>query len=209
MPYSQYGEDDTVLQIFAQRGLHHGRFLDIGAYDGKTFSNTLAFVERGWGGVLVEPSPTPLKALLERYRDSLNVTIVNAVIAAQGGRELVKLYDAMGDGLSTTEPSHVKRWRAAVERVGNGFSPFWTMQLPVWELVTVFPGPYQLVSIDTEGTSAAIWHAMPDEALTETMAAIVEHDGETDKIKWIEQRGRDRGFQAVVVNGTNTIMVRE
>jgi FkbM family methyltransferase len=206
----QYGEAVLAKSLFESAPLPaRGRFLDIGAYDGETFSNTRLFVPWGWGGVLVEPSPRPLARLLELYRATPEQHhVVAAVVSAHGGRDLVKFFDSGGDALSSTEKEHVAKWRPAVEKAGNCFTPYWTLQIPIWELVTIFPGPYHLVSIDTEGTSAAIWDRFPDDALSETRVAIVEHDGEDEKILWIAARGRDRGFQTVEVNSTNSILWR-
>lgn len=206
----QYGEAVLARSLFENAPLpSKGRFLDVGAYDGETFSNTRLFVQWGWGGVLVEPAPRPLARLLEVYRATPDQhQVVQAVVSAAGGRDLVRFYDSGGDALSTTEETHVAKWRLAVEKVGNCFAPYWTLQIPIWELVTLFPGPYHLVSIDTEGTSAAIWDRFPDDALLETRVAIVEHDGETDKIAWISSRGRDRGFQVVETNSTNSVLWR-
>lgn len=54
-PYaSQAGQDQVVERIL--KGKRGGRFLDIGAYDGRTGSNSLYFEKYlGWTGVLVEP----------------------------------------------------------------------------------------------------------------------------------------------------------
>lgn len=51
--YSQYGEDRWIRghMVIPQ----HGFFVDIGAYDGGIFSNSLHFEELGWDGILVEP----------------------------------------------------------------------------------------------------------------------------------------------------------
>lgn len=55
--FSQAGQDRFLdEQVF--RGKRDGIFLDVGAYDGATGSNTLFFEAfRGWTGLLVEPSP--------------------------------------------------------------------------------------------------------------------------------------------------------
>jgi len=68
--YSQVGQDRFLLESFF-RGKRGGVFLDIGAYDGETFSNT-AFFERsmGWTGLCVEPLPTAF-AKLTATRKSL------------------------------------------------------------------------------------------------------------------------------------------
>ena len=49
---SQTGQDQWVLENWPQPGT----FLELGAYDGIEFSNTLALEERGWRGYLIEPS---------------------------------------------------------------------------------------------------------------------------------------------------------
>lgn len=56
--YSQLGQDRYLLENFF-KGRRGGVFVDIGAYDGETYSNTL-FFERsmGWTGLCVEPLPS-------------------------------------------------------------------------------------------------------------------------------------------------------
>jgi len=52
--YSQNNEEQIILNYL---GDSTGHFLDIGAFDGITFSNTYELVKRGWTGVMVEASP--------------------------------------------------------------------------------------------------------------------------------------------------------
>src|SRR5262245_38884754 len=61
--HSQVGQDRFLLENFF-RGKRGGVFVDIGAYDGETFSNSL-FFERtmGWTGLCVEPLPTAFARL--------------------------------------------------------------------------------------------------------------------------------------------------
>ena len=54
--YSQKGEDAVILTAFPKG--HTGFFIDVGALDGKRFSNTYALEERGWTGICVEAHPT-------------------------------------------------------------------------------------------------------------------------------------------------------
>jgi len=49
---TQQNEQEIIRQFFGDR---IGTFLDVGAFDGVTDSNTHALTERGWSGVLVEP----------------------------------------------------------------------------------------------------------------------------------------------------------
>ena len=66
--YSQMAEDAVLFNMFFknQRG---GTYLEMGALDGVTYSNTLFFQETlGWKGVLIEPGPK--FGALERNRGS-------------------------------------------------------------------------------------------------------------------------------------------
>lgn len=55
--FSQAGQD-RFLDEHVFKGKRNGVFMDVGAYDGATGSNTLFFEQyRGWNGLLVEPSP--------------------------------------------------------------------------------------------------------------------------------------------------------
>jgi len=50
---AQFGEDRILWQVFRQRS--HGYFIEVGAYDGVTLSNTYFLEQMGWHGLLVEP----------------------------------------------------------------------------------------------------------------------------------------------------------
>lgn len=53
---SQFGEDRVILPTFF-RNFTNGFFVELGAMDGSTFSNTRVFQKHlGWKGVLIEPS---------------------------------------------------------------------------------------------------------------------------------------------------------
>jgi FkbM family methyltransferase len=61
--YSQVGQDQFLLEHFFL-GKRNGVFVDVGAYDGEKFSNSL-FFERsmGWTGLCVEPLPSAFAKL--------------------------------------------------------------------------------------------------------------------------------------------------
>ena len=55
--YGQCGEDQIVFEKYFQ-GKRNGVFLELGALDGVTYSNTKFFEDSlGWSGVLIEPIP--------------------------------------------------------------------------------------------------------------------------------------------------------
>lgn len=50
---SQFGEDRILWKVFRHRP--HGYFIEVGAYDGVTLSNTYFLEQMGWCGLLIEP----------------------------------------------------------------------------------------------------------------------------------------------------------
>ncbi|MFA7256226.1 MAG: FkbM family methyltransferase [Kiritimatiellales bacterium] len=77
--YSQYGQDVTVFDLLGKPS--QGVFLDIGANDGKSLSNSLLFEEKGWTGVCVDPHPIVFESLKKNRKGHL----VNACIADKDG----------------------------------------------------------------------------------------------------------------------------
>ena len=62
MYHSQFKQDQFINENFFKNKIN-GFFVDIGAHDGKTFSNSLFFEGLGWNGVCVEPNPKIFKSL--------------------------------------------------------------------------------------------------------------------------------------------------
>lgn len=67
--YSQFGQDWDALAIcdMLTPGEKERYYVDIGAYDGKTHSNTLLLEEHGWDGICFEPN-LDLYTALEKNR---------------------------------------------------------------------------------------------------------------------------------------------
>lgn len=76
--YSQYGEDLIIEKFFNGKV---GNLLDLGANDGITFSNSKLFIDKGWGGVLIEASPITFKKLNDLYIDNKNVLCVEKCLS--------------------------------------------------------------------------------------------------------------------------------
>lgn len=82
--YSQNLEEQFILEYFKD---FKGKLLDVGANDGKTFSNSLRLIELGWNAVLVEPSRTAFDKLDELHKFNSSVKLFNLAI----GNEVSKL----------------------------------------------------------------------------------------------------------------------
>jgi len=94
---SQHKQDEFIINYF--KGKKNGVFVDIGAHDGITLSNTYVLEkEYGWKGICIEPIPRQYKNLIE-CRDCITY---NCAIYEKNGTEKFTLvdYDGYPDMLS-------------------------------------------------------------------------------------------------------------
>jgi FkbM family methyltransferase len=79
------------------------RFLvDVGAHDGVSLSNSRPFLQSGWTGILLEPSPEPFRKLAALYADNDRVTCLNiAASNTQGAQNFYFGTDGAGGFMGT------------------------------------------------------------------------------------------------------------
>jgi hypothetical protein len=190
--YSQSGEQKYILKAlgYSQRegemmiGPPSGRLLDIGAWNAKTFSNSRALIELGWSAVLFEPSPGPLRGLVEEYGSNPRVEVVG--LPVETTVETIKLVNSgklmklriTDDALSADvrNEQHFDKWK------GYGF--FGTLSTTPVSLSFVLGtmGPFDFVSIDTEGTSVDLFVELAH-CPGRPRCVCVEHEERWDELR--------------------------
>lgn len=196
--YSQNSEEKIISDYF---GTNTGTFLDLGANDGITLSNTYAISRKGWIGTLVEASPIAFKRLETNYLGSAD-TIINAAIGTHNGE--ITLYESgehLGKGdvslLSTIKPDEKKRWvKESWTEVNVPCINFSTM-LGISKLKT-----FDLISIDIEGMELEVLPQMDLKALGCRML-IVEFNGQRQAE--FDAIVLPQGYKLVHKNGENLI----
>ena len=157
--YGEFGQD-RFLDRHVFGGARAGVFVEAGAYDGVTGSNTLFFERfRGWRGLLVEPSPR--LAALARGRRRAPVHEVALAAATGRGRfvEVVSGYRMMSGLESTYPPSMLRAVRARRDhREALLHVPTRTLQDLLAEAGL---GEVDLVSLDLEGGELAVLENFP------------------------------------------------
>lgn len=194
--YSQYDEQQYILSAFGDRG---GRFLDIGAYNPFEFSNTRALFERGWSGVMIEPSPGPMTSLVREYGEEPRIILLSAAVGMMDWTNPCTLH-VTDDCTSTTQQADFEKWKQRNKYDGVLLVPVITLG----ELEEQFPG-FDFINFDAEGVSADLFiHAL--KGLEWSPRCIcVEHDGRLNELKAV---GMWAGYRAVYENGTNAVFVR-
>ena len=153
MSYSQNNEENVLLKYF---GDFTGTLLDIGANDGKTFSNSLRLIELGWRAFLIEPSPTAFAKLEDLHYNNTDVDYLNCAIgSASGEADYFDMGNHINQGdsslLSTLVATEMTRW------VGTKFT---RSKVPVitWaEMCEKFQeDEFDFITIDVEGMEMQI-----------------------------------------------------
>ena len=189
---SQYREDEIIHEHFGERT---GRFLDIGAYDGKTFSNTEALVQGGWEGVMVEASPQCFVLLQSGYRANPDVKCVCCAMGTSVG--LTLFYDSAG-AVASLHKSHMEKWAADQK-------DFMEIYVPIIrpnDLLRTLPGPYHFISLDIEGSSIDVLALFPDfqELGTELICVEVMGSAETQRAHHIMRNWGYKPWQSTEEN---------
>lgn len=143
MWHSQFQEDFWIWQHREQLGLpEKGTFVEVGAYDGVSGSNTLAFEEMGWTGLCIEPYP---KNALLCKKNRVSATMACAIADVEGVKALplhINLADLGTNGLRRKPTGHIYYVPAVSLSLAAEF----------FQISYV-----DILSIDTEGSEVDVW----------------------------------------------------
>jgi len=197
--YSQNKEEQVILDYF---GFIQGTFADIGANDGVTFSNTKMLAERGWKGILLEPSPKAYAKLKEIYKGIDGVYTYPFAIGNHNGtailNESASLINSHDVALvSTFKEEEMQRFRSI-----TSYTPV-EVKVFRWKtfLNRVKYKTFDFISIDAEGLDLDILRQID---LSNTRMVCVEWNGK-QKDEFI---AACPGFRLIHENGENLIFAR-
>lgn len=173
--YSQNKEDIIVLNDL---GVQPKTMIDIGANNGKTFSNSLMFIEQfDTRAICVEADPYAFIKLFEEHKHRDHVECVLGTMVSDDDFGTPSEFILFNDSLiSTTDPVFASRWTAP--KKSN--KPIYTAQLN-WasiEQLTMYLGSdkykVDVMSIDVEGINHELIQCMPITLQESTNIIIVE-----------------------------------
>ena len=189
--YSQVGQDRFLLENFF-RGKRGGVFVDVGAYDGEKFSNSL-FFERtmGWTGLCVEPLP----AAFAKLKATRKAVCENVCVADfEGEADFTEADDPgrnekMLSGLSAKFDAHQLDFMESltVTRVSRKVQVTKLSQL--LEKHSLFEVDY--CSIDTEGAELPILAELDLERFRVAVFTIEDNWGDERIPRLMAQKGYD------------------
>ena len=80
MNYSQFSEDLFIANVFKQKNINKGFFMEFGAWDGKHLSNCRYLYENGWKGCFIEGNKSRFLDLKKNYIHDNNVVLLNVFV---------------------------------------------------------------------------------------------------------------------------------
>lgn len=197
--YAQNFED--VILWRALKHVQNGLYVDIGAQDPVVDSVSLAFHQRGWKGIHVEPVARYAQALSEARPGD---TVIHAAVSSQAG--LAEFYEFPETGLSTLEHD------VATRETHQGFSRALTM-VPTITLSDLFdriPGEdIHWLKIDVEGHEHAVLSSWGDHPKRPWVVVIESTEPLRRTPNFIRWEGTlvSRGYSFAYFDGLNRFYV--
>jgi FkbM family methyltransferase len=202
-PLTSYAQNfEDVLLWRALKEIEAGFYIDIGAQDPVFDSVSLAFYERGWRGLHVEPNG--------HYADKLRAArpdeeIVQAVISATPG--LIDFYEIENSGLSTADAGIAERHRR------DGF-PVRKASVPAMRLEDLLDKvggrDIHWMKIDVEGFEHQVIESWGNSPVRPWILVVESTRPRTqeDSAGW-EPLLLEKGYRAVHFDGLNRFYVAE
>jgi FkbM family methyltransferase len=191
--YSQNDEESVITAYFGGRV---GNLLDVGAYDGMSFSNSRRLIELGWSGALVEPLPQAAERCRALYRDNPRVSVQEYAIGPENRRVAFHTSEMMST-IDAAYEIHRRKWHSLA------FLPIEVEQITLEALWTLVGRSFEFISIDVENYNIDLVRQMPADVWRNLRCFCVEHD---DHVAEIQAIAGQHGLRTIGHNGENLIL---
>lgn len=203
--FSQGYEERYILNYFGTNPANMV-YVELGAFDGITNSNTRALQLLGWAGICVEPNPTAFKQLLKNRAD----TITNCYDVACVGDDSIKtvkftVFDTIPQfsGLAPLESKTIPETRALnVKHAPKVISvKAMTLDNILLDFYDGDAGHIDFLSVDTEGTEKDALSGLNFGLWQPRLVCIENNDPRNADI---DDFMRARGYKVATRIGINT-----
>lgn len=177
--YAQYSEDIVLENIFGK--VH--KFIDIGANNGVSSSNTLYFALKGAKGILFEPMKEQFWFLSRLYRNKKDLICINEGISNESKELEFVQANMLSYIIETEDKVHTKGLGSYL--TGNESHVFLPVK-PLSYWINRYPSynDPDFVSIDVEGHELAVLQGI-DFSKFSTKCFVVETHGKDSNGMWL------------------------
>jgi FkbM family methyltransferase len=149
--FSQFHQDEFIDKVILRKK-RNGFFVDIGAHDGVSLSNSYFFEkQRGFTGLCVEPNPKVFATLQQNRK----CTLLNACISSSVEPVKFLVLDGMAEMLSgivdAYNPLHLERIDRVISEEGGSKKEILVQSTPLQNIPEIKGKKIDYISIDTEG----------------------------------------------------------
>jgi FkbM family methyltransferase len=134
-----------------------GMAVEVGAFDGESYSNTSCLIDVGWSAVLLEPVPEFAERCRTRHRGNAKVRVLQVASGAASSEIVMSVAGALtsADAAQMSEYDNVK-WSAHVVKDRFEITVPVRRLDDVLEECGVLPG-FEVLVVDVEGYEAQVW----------------------------------------------------
>lgn len=206
--YSQERQD-KLLDTHIFKGHRRGVFVEIGAWDGVCFSNSLFFEkERKWTGINIEPLPDKYEQLVKNRPNAINLNV--AINDVEGDTEFLAISGDTGmlSGIKANyDDRHLQRIEKETQQLNTEAK---TVRVQSRRLDSIFR-EYNLqrihyLSIDAEGSEMNIVQSI-DFAAT-YIDVIGFENNYPDKTVHIIKFLEEKGYTQLPIRSCDVFMIR-
>lgn len=184
-----------------------GLFVEVGAHNGISWSNTWGLAEVGWKGIYYEPVPD-LYGQCVRNHSMHDVKVINACVGDHVG--ITKLW--LGDNPTIDEETMLKSpWDSKYNPDDFIMMPCTTLNYSLRE--NNWPREFDLLCIDVEGAEMQVLDGLDFKRYEPYMLIIETHEGNVDNRKsfhagTINDYMAHMPYRKIQFDGLNTIYWR-
>lgn len=170
--YSHQGEDGILQEIFRRLGIEEGSYVEFGATDGISASNTFGLLLKNWTGVYIEGDTKYFQILKENIQQNSFKGIKNASgLNIPFSPEVFRIL----------EDNIVKKKRVQCIEAFLSLEPGSTLEDALSQ--TNLPRDFDLISIDIDGNDYWIWQSLqnyqPKVVVIEYNCSFHPHESKT------------------------------
>ena len=176
--------------------LHSGVFVEIGAYDGESFSNTSCLADIGWRGVYVEPVKEFYNKCKKRH-EANNVAILNNSIGLV--EEEIQIYVA--GCITTTKLSQLEMYKDVNWLKGRFRREEKCLQITLEQVLktnNIAPN-FDLLVVDVEGSEVDVFNSFSLILWKPKMLIVELEDMHSAFLKYTEHREEHKTLRKTII----------
>jgi len=193
-----------------------GVFIEVGAYDGHRWSNTVTLVEAGWSGIMIVPVKRYYESCKNRYENNNNIQVHDCCIGWEN-KDSQKVY--FGGPCTTILEEMVDVYHQINPGDNhniNNYSESVMYTLDKFLEDNKVKKNFDVLSIDVEGAEWKILEVFDIKKWNPKMAIIETHEKHPNKLKFetgnsglINQYFKDNNYTQIYVDVINSIYVKD